>query len=188
MDNCCKVCLFIVFGVVFTFIGFIMLMYGLFYKPSSRWANSSTERANIQNTRIAGPIFLLFGIGLFVHVVFYRRRTVLAFRQRQGNLYQQPPGQPAAYPPSQLQGQPGGYPPPQQPPSYSPSAQHFFPPPQQYPQTPQQHYLLPQHQPTFPGQQYPQSSAQHYFNKGASVPSKAGFSNYQCIYTKWKGQ
>jgi len=79
------VCGLIFFGVVFTFAGFVMTIYGNTHKPFFEGHSSScgfcadsvsTDRRNIRNTKIAGPICLILGITLIIIGIIYRKKSL----------------------------------------------------------------------------------------------------------------
>jgi len=73
---CAKGVSAIIAGIVFTFIGFVMTMYGFLHEPfwdeDDTWCDfcmdeRETELRNIENCRIAGPVFLAIGMIVFIY-------------------------------------------------------------------------------------------------------------------------
>lgn len=177
MGRCSVAVLPIVFGVIFVFIGFIMTVYGNVAKPffsdsDSSWCDfckedTETTKRNIENCKIAGPIFLVLGfvliiVGICMQKKFLNDQVLLGNQARaststqvinyssmgnvqHGNI-EHCTSQNAYQQSYSTQNQPQ-YPPQQQ---YPPPSQQQYPPPSQ-----QQYPLPPQQYPPPPQQQYP---------------------------------
>lgn len=178
MRLCSKDVAAIVFGMIFVFIGFIMTVYGNAAKPfysasHSSWCDdckedTDTTQRNIDNCKIAGPIFLALGFVLIVvgfctkkkflndqimlgnqaiastgaHVVNYSSSGNVKINTPRNPYQQTQPQYPTQqYPPPPLQQQ-FPLPPHQQ---YPPAPQQPYPPPPQgqYPPPPQRQYPPP---------------------------------------------
>ena len=179
MENRCTIRLLIIFGVIFTFIGFVMLMYGLIHKPF--WDEKdhhcdfcmddiNRDRENIKNTKIAGPIFLVLGLVLIIAGIIMRKKSLRDHVAQGTNALSSTGGGVVGYSTTgstvthqtnnQQPGQPA-YPPPQSTYPPPPAQSTAYPPPQfqgqpgAYP-PPQQPLSYPP-----PNQQYPPHNQQY---------------------------
>ena len=190
MDNRCTIRLLIIFGVISTFIGFVMLMYGLFHTPFWNEDDHSfcdfciddlnQTKKNIKNTRIAGPIFLVLGLILIIAGIIMRKKSLSDHVAQGTHALSSTGGGVVGYATTgstvthqvnnQQPGQPAyppsqsTYPPPPkfqgQSGAYPPPTQQYPPPAQQYP-PPAQQYPPPAQQYPHPAQQYPPPAQQY---------------------------